>query len=70
MRSGATLIGDSPKIIIGSAADLSFDDFVANLGPIILAILVVQSRRCRDPYRDLPRLSLGALSLGGRLLDA
>ncbi|HEV8680211.1 MAG TPA: ArsB/NhaD family transporter [Stellaceae bacterium] len=38
----ATLIGDPPNIIIGSAAHLSFNDFVVNLTPVIVVILVVQ----------------------------
>lgn len=38
----ATLIGDPPNIIIGSAAGLSFNDFVVNLAPIIVVILVLQ----------------------------
>ena len=37
----ATLIGDPPNIMIGSAAGLSFMDFVVNLGPIVIVILVV-----------------------------
>ncbi|HET6161143.1 MAG TPA: ArsB/NhaD family transporter [Dongiaceae bacterium] len=39
----ATLIGDPPNIIIGSAADLSFMDFVNALAPIIVIILLVNS---------------------------
>jgi Na+/H+ antiporter NhaD/arsenite permease-like protein len=38
----ATLIGDPPNIIIGSAAQLSFNDFVVNLTPVIVVVLVVQ----------------------------
>jgi Na+/H+ antiporter NhaD/arsenite permease-like protein len=38
----ATLIGDPPNIIIGSAAHLSFNDFVVNLTPIIVVIMAVQ----------------------------
>jgi Na+/H+ antiporter NhaD/arsenite permease-like protein len=38
----ATLIGDPPNIIIGSAAHLSFNDFVVNLGPVIVVILAAQ----------------------------
>jgi len=34
----ATLIGDPPNILIGSAAKLSFMDFVKNLGPVVLFI--------------------------------
>lgn len=37
----ATLIGDPPNIIIGSAAGLSFMDFVNNLTPVIAVILFV-----------------------------
>jgi len=38
----ATLIGDPPNIIIGSAAGLSFNDFVINLGPVVLLVLIAQ----------------------------
>src|SRR5437016_2140586 len=38
----ATLIGDPPNIIIGSAAQLSFNDFVLNLTPVVLAVMAVQ----------------------------
>ena len=37
----ATLIGDPPNILIGSAAGLSFAEFVVNLGPIVLLTLPV-----------------------------
>lgn len=37
----ATLIGDPPNIIIGSAAGFSFMDFVCELAPVIAVILVV-----------------------------
>ena len=37
----ATLIGDPPNILIGSAAELSFADFIVHLAPIILIILAV-----------------------------
>ena len=35
----ATLIGDPPNIMIGSAVGLGFNDFLFNLGPIVLLIL-------------------------------
>jgi len=35
----ATLIGDPPNIMIGSAVGLSFNDFLINLAPITLVIL-------------------------------
>lgn len=37
----ATLIGDPPNIIIGSQANLSFNDFLINLGPIIGIVFIV-----------------------------
>lgn len=37
----ATLIGDPPNIMIGSAAGLSFNDFLLNLAPISIIILAV-----------------------------
>ena len=37
----ATLIGDPPNILIGSAAGLGFLEFLVNMGPIALAILIV-----------------------------
>ena len=37
----ATLIGDPPNIIIGSAAGLSFMDFVKELTPIVAVIMLV-----------------------------
>lgn len=35
----STLIGDPPNIMIGSAANLSFSDFVINVGPVVVVIL-------------------------------
>ena len=35
----ATLIGDPPNILIGSAADLSFTEFVVNLTPVVILSL-------------------------------
>ncbi|MEO8208549.1 MAG: ArsB/NhaD family transporter [Chloroflexota bacterium] len=37
----ATLIGDPPNILIGSASGLDFVDFLTNMGPIALIIFVV-----------------------------
>jgi Na+/H+ antiporter NhaD/arsenite permease-like protein len=37
----ATLIGDPPNILIGSAAGLSFNDFLLNLAPVILLVTFV-----------------------------
>lgn len=36
----ATLVGDPPNILIGSAAGLGFNDFLANLAPIVLVAWV------------------------------
>jgi len=38
----ATLIGDPPNILIGSATHLSFNDFVLNLTPVVVVILALQ----------------------------
>ena len=48
----ATLIGDPPNIIIGSRADLSFNDFVVNLGPIVVILMVVFIGMCRFLFRS------------------
>jgi Na+/H+ antiporter NhaD/arsenite permease-like protein len=37
----ATLIGDPPNILIGSAANLSFMDFVYNLTPVVILMFIV-----------------------------
>jgi Na+/H+ antiporter NhaD/arsenite permease-like protein len=37
----ATLVGDPPNILIGSAAGIDFLTFISNLGPISLIILIV-----------------------------
>ncbi|TYB31200.1 MAG: ArsB/NhaD family transporter [Candidatus Mcinerneyibacterium aminivorans] len=39
----ATLIGDPPNIMIGSAADLTFMDFILNLAPLIVIQLILFS---------------------------
>lgn len=39
----ATLIGDPPNILIGSQVGLTFNDFVFNLTPVILLVMVVQA---------------------------
>jgi Na+/H+ antiporter NhaD/arsenite permease-like protein len=38
----ATLIGDPPNIMIGSYAGLTFNDFVINLAPVVVVVLIVQ----------------------------
>jgi Na+/H+ antiporter NhaD/arsenite permease-like protein len=38
----ATLIGDPPNIMIGSYAGLTFNDFVINLTPVVILVLIAQ----------------------------
>ena len=37
----ATLVGDPPNILIGASCNLSFNDFIINLAPVVLLIMVV-----------------------------
>ena len=37
----ATLVGDPPNILIGSRCGLTFNDFIVNLSPVVMVILVV-----------------------------
>ena len=48
----ATLIGDPPNIIIASRAGLSFNDFLLNLGPIVVVLMVVFIGLCRVLFRS------------------
>jgi Na+/H+ antiporter NhaD/arsenite permease-like protein len=65
----ATLIGDPPNIIVASRADLTFNDFLIHMAPIVvvlLAVFVLLSRllfaahlahdptRAADPLADVP----------------
>ena len=36
----STLIGDPPNIMIGSAANLNFNDFIVNIGPVVIFIII------------------------------
>jgi len=47
----ATLVGDPPNIIIASRSDLSFNDFLLNMGPIVVVCLVVFVGLCRFLFR-------------------
>ena len=51
----ATLVGDPPNIIIGSAAGLSYTDFLVNLAPIVVVLMGVYLLMAR-------RLFAGALA--------
>ena len=48
----ATLIGDPPNIIIASRAGLTFNDFAANLAPIVIVLIVVFIGLCRVLFRS------------------
>lgn len=47
----ATLIGDPPNIMIGSAADISFLNFVIYDGPIVIIVMVVTVLTFKVMYR-------------------
>jgi Na+/H+ antiporter NhaD/arsenite permease-like protein len=47
----ATLVGDPPNIIIASKADLSFNDFLVHMAPIVIVLLVVFCLMCRWLFR-------------------
>ncbi len=48
----ATLVGDPPNIIIGSRAGLSFNDFIVNLAPLVVILLIVFIGLCRLMFRS------------------
>jgi Na+/H+ antiporter NhaD/arsenite permease-like protein len=48
----ATLVGDPPNIIIGSRAGLSYTEFLVNLGPIALLVLIVFLVMARFLFRS------------------
>lgn len=48
----ATLVGDPPNIMIGSAAGLTFADFVIHLAPVVIMILPVAITTLYFIYRD------------------
>jgi len=75
----ATLIGDPPNILIGSAADIDFLSFVANMGPISLLILLAflglskllfqrELKRAQGRAIDLASLESSALITDRQLL--
>jgi len=47
----STLIGDPPNIMIGSATGLGFMDFVVNLAPVIIVIMIVTVFLLKMLYR-------------------
>ncbi len=48
----ATLIGDPPNIIIASKSGLTFNDFVVNMGPIVIVLVLVLIGLCRFLFRS------------------
>jgi len=75
----ATLIGDPPNILIGSAANIDFVTFAANMAPITIIILLVflglcwpmfrkEMRRAGTRSTDVEVLQAGALITDARLL--
>ncbi len=52
----ATLIGDPPNIMIGSAAGLTFNDFIIHLAPVVVLILPVALWTLQRMYREQLRL--------------
>ncbi|PAZ17175.1 hypothetical protein CLM62_04125 [Streptomyces sp. SA15] len=48
----ATLIGDPPNIMIGSRADLSFNDFLIHMTPIVVVLMIVFVSMSRVMFRE------------------
>lgn len=48
----ATLIGDPPNIMIGSATKFGFVDFIVNLGPVVVVIFIVVMFVLKVLYRN------------------
>ena len=60
----ATLVGDPPNILIGSAAGIDFVTFAANLTPIAIIILIVFMGTARLIFRkDLDGVKSGSASI-------
>lgn len=68
----ATLIGDPPNIIIASRANLSFNDFLIHLAPIVAVLMVVFIGLCRVMFRATFRIrpvDPGELDPGAAITD-
>jgi Na+/H+ antiporter NhaD/arsenite permease-like protein len=48
----ATLIGDPPNIIIASQADLSYTDFLVNLAPVVVVLMILFVAMSRWLFRN------------------
>lgn len=75
----ATLIGDPPNIMIGSAAGLTFNDFLFNLTPVVVVVMACQllatqliwgrsTQASRDAREALMAVSAGSTITDPRLL--
>lgn len=66
----ATLVGDPPNIIIASRADLTFNDFLVHLAPIVLVILaaflVLARLLFRNALKGDPARAASLMSLDER----
>ncbi len=47
----ATLVGDPPNIVVASRAGLTFNDFLVNLAPLVVVLMVVFIGLCRILFR-------------------
>ncbi len=47
----ATLVGDPPNLVVASRSGLTFNDFLVNLGPIVVVMLIVFVGLCRVLFR-------------------
>ena len=71
----ATLIGDPPNILIGSAAEIDFVTFAANMGPIALLILLVFIGMARFLFKkeltahDQPNVDIADLDASALITD-
>src|SRR3569832_2254485 len=62
----ATLIGDPPNIMIGSAARLTFNDFLINVGPVAAVVMALNERESITDARLLKQaLVVIALAIAG-----
>jgi Na+/H+ antiporter NhaD/arsenite permease-like protein len=48
----ATLVGDPPNIIIASRAGLTYNDFLVNLAPLVVVVMIVFVGLCRWLFRS------------------
>lgn len=62
----ATLVGDPPNILIGSAANLTFNDFIVHLTPVIVIIMVAYVGTVMLLFRKTFRVST---ELKARIMD-